>query len=314
MYEDELYDIFISNLEGLYGVFGEDMVYIYLKVRYLISKLEKKNSYDCDFELIRFLLSEINIPVGKKGEFVYKNKNILTQEIINILDNWKFRASLCFSGEDINTHIDTLFTEVIKKTNPVAKKEAMGDYYYIYLKYYALKELRRTLEAYSGHSKMINGISYPTSHNEFKRSLEDELEGLVAGEELVTSNVNLVTEEQVEDYLIRNIDKLEKGMKFLDRQVVIEEGRIDILAEDEEGTKVILEIKINEDKNIIWQSKYYPKMFKEKYNLDKVRMITLCPSYSSKIKTLLSSEIEAIRYKLRIEKRKIVDIYFFKTL
>jgi RecB family endonuclease NucS len=53
----------------------------------------------------------------------------------------------------------------------------------------------------------------------------------------------------VEEHLIRNLEALEKGLRFVSRQEVTEVGRIDILAEDASGRRVVIELKVGEAKD-----------------------------------------------------------------
>lgn len=44
-------------------------------------------------------------------------------------------------------------------------------------------------------------------------------------------------------------------MNFIDRQYKVENGIIDIIAKDKNGTKCIIELKVVEDdKSLVWQS------------------------------------------------------------
>lgn len=61
------------------------------------------------------------------------------------------------------------------------------------------------------------------------------------------------------------------------------------LARDKKGNLCILEIKINEDKSIVWQALYYPGEIKAKHNTDYVRMLTIAPKYSNHIMKSLSN-------------------------
>jgi RecB family endonuclease NucS len=49
-------------------------------------------------------------------------------------------------------------------------------------------------------------------------------------EQLIETSISL--ERDVEEHLIRNLETLEKGLRFIERQVVIDVGRVDILAQD----------------------------------------------------------------------------------
>jgi hypothetical protein len=66
-------------------------------------------------------------------------------------------------------------------------------------------------------------------------------------EELVETSISL--ERDVETHLVRNLDAIEKGLRFIDRQVNIEVGRVDILAEDATGRRVVIELKVGQAKD-----------------------------------------------------------------
>lgn len=65
--------------------------------------------------------------------------------------------------------------------------------------------------------------------------------------ELVETTVSL--ERDIENHLIKNLDSLEPGLKYVSRQYCVDVGRVDILAEDKNGVMVIIEIKIGEAKD-----------------------------------------------------------------
>jgi RecB family endonuclease NucS len=88
-----------------------------------------------------------------------------------------------------------------------------------------------------------------------------------------------VSEDDVETLIVNNIELVEEGMKFLDKQVEITGGRIDILARDRKGKLCVIEVKIrSEDRELIYQCAYYPTQFKFP-----VRMIAICPEYDPRI-------------------------------
>jgi hypothetical protein len=98
------------------------------------------------------------------------------------------------------------------------------------------------------------------------------------------SHPNFV-EKDLERLLVRNLDVLESGLKLIKNQYEIQNGFIDILAEDENGVKCIIELKIDSGcKDIVFQSAYYPTQFDEP-----VRMITISPGYKDKIHSALKN-------------------------
>ena len=77
---------------------------------------------------------------------------------------------------------------------------------------------------------------------------------------------------------------------------------------------MIVELKISNDKHLIWQSLYYPLSIRKQLKQSDVRMITVCPSYPNYIKEPLSliPGVEMFQYKALLSNRKIDKIELFK--
>ncbi len=75
----------------------------------------------------------------------------------------------------------------------------------------------------------------------------DELNSSDTIEQLVEASISF--ERDVEEHLIRNLSSVEKGLVFVDRQVRIDVGRVDILAKDANGRRVVIELKVGEAKD-----------------------------------------------------------------
>lgn len=63
-------------------------------------------------------------------------------------------------------------------------------------------------------------------------------------EDLIETSLSF--ERDVEEHLIRNLGVLEQGLRFVSRQAIIDVGRVDILAEDAQGRRVVIELKVGE--------------------------------------------------------------------
>lgn len=88
--------------------------------------------------------------------------------------------------------------------------------------------------------------------NTWDPSIENDAEDIEAAdeaniEELVETSISL--ERDVETHLVRSLDSIEKGLRFVDRQVSIDVGRVDILAEDSNGRRVVIELKVGTAKD-----------------------------------------------------------------
>jgi hypothetical protein len=92
-------------------------------------------------------------------------------------------------------------------------------------------------------------------------------------------------ENELEDILIKYINKIEDGMEFIARQHRVNGSAIDILARDKNNKLCVIELKVvSNAKDLIWQTAYYPTLFEED-----IRMIVIAPDYSAKVYNALTS-------------------------
>ena len=73
---------------------------------------------------------------------------------------------------------------------------------------------------------------------------DDEVADVTA---LVETSISL--ERDIEDHLVNNLDAIERGLTLVGRQFTTDVGRVDILAQDAAGTRVVIEIKVGEAKD-----------------------------------------------------------------
>jgi Holliday junction resolvase-like predicted endonuclease len=144
------------------------------------------------------------------------------------------------------------------------------------------------------HMKLIkqnNEFSYLTDKKNFEGDNVYKEEDYTPPKRKVYNTKNL--ELKLEKQLVKQIESIENGMKYINRQVEIKDGRIDILARDKNNTLCIIELKVvSNEERLIFQCVYYPTQFNEK-----TRMITIAPAYDNKISTALNSlGVEMKRY------------------
>ena len=65
--------------------------------------------------------------------------------------------------------------------------------------------------------------------------------------ELAETSISL--ERDIEDHLVHHLDSIESGLRLVGRQISTDVGRIDILAEDRSGVRVVIEVKVGEAKD-----------------------------------------------------------------
>jgi len=278
-----------------YGCMNEGSLYPYFLLRYRIWKMAKeKDLYLEDMMYqVEFIMSELNIPL-KEGRFKYKGIEMLAgfsleNSIQNIMETWNFEQSIqtvttdkgiVFRKEE---YVEKEWKKIKRKAINRAKSFKNSSAYTYYLQYHALMELNRVFHTTPSTPTFIEGVDYPDDHHHLKRIMEEEVIPHIHYSEMVRTDTKTITERDLEKYLINHLGKIEHGLRYIGHQQTIPEGRIDLLAIDRNKTYVIIELKVSDDKELIWQAIYYPEMIKRKYNVYNVRMITLAPSYPSSI-------------------------------
>jgi vacuolar-type H+-ATPase subunit I/STV1 len=102
-------------------------------------------------------------------------------------------------------------------------------------------------------------------------------------EEFLNAPIKKIEERDVENFLIDHLELVEEGLSFIDHQVEVTNGVIDIIARDKTDTLCIIEVKNKKDaKDLVFQVNYYPTCFNEK-----LRMIVIAPEYSDRILQVL---------------------------
>jgi RecB family endonuclease NucS len=115
---------------------------------------------------------------------------------------------------------------------------------------------------------------------------------------------NDIKEKKLENIVINNLNKLEKGMKFVSSQYKVAGGIIDILARDKNDILCIIELKvISNCKDLVYQCLYYPTQFRER-----TRMIVLAPDINSQICSVLNKYENVEKYKYYIDKSNRIYI------
>lgn len=320
-YESELSDVLIKYLIEIYSV-DKSVVYDYFYLRFLIQYADKINQPFPLREnlLVRFLIRELNLPCDHhqfeyKGEIIYENV-AKENSLRNIVVNWHLRALMksVFTTKGIRLSFDEYIEKEWKCLCRYAQNKAksykrQASYFY-YFKYHALMLLNKQYSAQPKVPSRIEGITYPEYHHFFVRTLEEVYSAHLHSIERSTTDTHTITEQELEDYLIQHLSLIEDGLRYIDRQVWIKDGRIDVLAMDRESRYVILELKVAEDKELLWQCLYYPSAFQEKEKVKDVRMITIAPDYPKHILHPLKKikGIEMVQYTPYIKFGKIQSL------
>lgn len=327
-YESEFQYVLVKALHRLYDIKEESILYAYFQLRYRIWNWNQpQNSYLNDTrKQIEFLLKELNLP-NEEGRIRYKEEWILMgfsleNSLQNIIDNWNFEHSLKTVTNEkgislsMEEYLDTEMKKIRRKATNKAKPFKSTTTYHHYLRKYALDVLNHVFQATALIPSNIPHVYYPDTHNSFVRTMEEQANMYIHSEELSRTDTKTIEEKDVEEYLRYRLEKVEEGLRYIDHQYSIPDARIDILARDKENTYVILELKVADDKSLVWQSMYYPEALKEKLSLKNqpIRMITLSPSYSPSLLSTLKqlSHVEIMTFTPYVERGVITNMVIQK--
>lgn len=307
----DLEPIITDNLKKIYGLSRENINYLYRYLCIRTSVFHNKRKVTSR-DLFRFVVEELNLTIFNEEEdmpsyFSYEGEKYSTFEVSSdFIDNLFFRAEI--EGDiDYREDLENVFKEGYRK----AYKFRGLPSYKSHLMLLRLEALNEMYGADPIYSEGIEGFGNDINHNPFKRSLEERLNvELDSSNHSESNTTSYITEEDLEDYLVENIELIEDGLKFIRRQVDVPGGFIDILAKDSNGNFCVIEIKTNEDKSIIWQTLHYPKEIKNMYNSKNVRMMTIVPNYSKPIHDVLKSigNVETFDYDIKVVSGNIANL------
>jgi len=311
------YDLSIILTEELYNLYSlsdefgfMNILYKYLYIRCGLAINNKKPT---NKDLINFVLEELNIETFQKENNLSTPVIIYNDEEYGVLkigedfvENLEFRAN--FEGDmNLNEIMYKIYKIGYRKSTKYRELREYKDY----IKYNRLMILNEMFGITPKYSDGVDGFKTSLAHNPYKRSLEESLEAILSSSKSLGSNTTThITEEQLEDYLVNNIELIEDDLVFLRRQVEIPGGIVDIIAKDKDDNICIIEIKINEDKGIVWQAMHYPKEISKKYWQKEIRMITIAPSYSEYILGALKdiNNIETLVYNIKVSMGNIDNL------
>lgn len=325
-YESVLSDLFLLNLMKKYNIEQEDVCIRYFTLRFLVATYNIEiNEFNKYRKISKFLLDELNIPIYKNDYIIYKSVKIpimysISHSIENIIVGWEFRTTLFnIFDEKGNSYNFTKYIDMENKQlrrygENKAKQYKNTSHYISFVKKHGLDLLNKKYAVAVNYIDQLENFSYPENHNPFQRNLEEIYEMDIHSVKLLETNTRAISESDLESYLIKNLDILESGLRYLESQVVIDNGRIDILAKDKNNCYVIIELKVREDKELVWQSIYYPIQFKKQKGIDIVRMITVAPEYPNHIYLPLKQidGLEMIMYTPLVELGNIKNINICK--
>lgn len=160
-----------------------------------------------------------------------------------------------------------------------------------------------------GKRRIARYEKYYQQWKESSDDIEDAAEAN-ADEELAGDADAFAYETDLRDYLAKNLSVLEPGMTLWsvpDGQNAVEfavddnHRRIDILAKDERGVPVVIELKVNRGhEKVIGQALYYRECIKSKLNMSKARIVIVAREISQELRVASKgiSDIALCEYRI----------------
>ena len=316
-YECEFRDFLMEQLQKKFNIYDETNLLLYLFLRYDCIN-SKKNATQSDF--MQFVLHQLFIMSDGNSvsydnidfTFSYAQENSLR----NIFDEWEyilFHASATdLNGNPRNTTVEKqkILDDIKLAASKKIQKYRNSIYKQEILKYFKLQRLNETFKI------QIQEVPDFILIKQIDIRLTDEecLERYLHAEQFNTTNTKIITESSLRDYLFNHLDLIEAGLIPIGKEVATEEGRIDILAKDKHGNYVIIELKTEIDKRLVWQCLYYPEVLHYEYPVQSsVRVIAVCPEYPDYLLTVLKRlpQVELFQYQLHSTCKKIENIKIF---
>lgn len=304
--EYNFYPLIEDKLKELYGLPDENTNYLmkYLRIRTAIH-LNRKNVKDKD--IFKFIIEELGFPILNDGIFNYIKFEGQEYKIIHlsedVMEQFNFRAE--FEGD---LEYKQIMHEIFQIGYRKAQKYKKSNNYPLHLEYERLMAANEEFGVHSSEIEPIEGFYYESKKTS-KKPLEETILKKINSNN-IDNSTSYISEEDLENYLSKRLDKIEKGLKIIGTQVPVGAGEIDIFAKDKNGQYCVIELKIKEDKKLIWQSIHYPLEVKKMFNCDSVRMIVIAPEFKKHIIDALTSSgnVEMFEYEIEVEDREIISL------
>ena len=293
-YDLELSQVFLDELKRMYKIHNDSETYKYFICRFLCQEILKFNKFKKDLlnilhnieykkSIIDYTLNELDL-ITNDDFILYKNTEISIygngdNSIINTLIEMDSNCVDLFNREDFFKEIVFIVTKALNSSKRKCSNKKECIHYKYYLIYYALTFLNKYFNIKHLEESNIdknNNISFIQVVPSLK--IEDRCSRYIDTMEDYSDSIK-ISEDTLEKYIYKNLDLIEEGLIPIKRQYSIRDGRLDILAKDKNGVFTIIELKIENDTNLIFQCIYYSNQLKLDKNVSNTRVITISPEY-----------------------------------
>lgn len=329
-YKNEISQVIVNKLSTIYNIKDKEDL-----LKYTILKFfgDKESLNYTEFSNIRdihpsntffnFICKEIGLmgsskSINFKGLFI--NKYGYYSSYISILEELEATCLDFLNTKRFYRELNDLYKELnsyaYEKSEPSLN---MGIHKYYYHNFYLEK-----LNILFGVNPSIKKITMPEFNEDlvYIIPIEFVLNNII---NKIESRFNYlyevkVSEFELENFLYKNLNLLDDGLKPLCRQFRVSNGRLDILAKNKDYKHIIIELKVEEDTDIIFQCKHYYDEISRIKNSKNIKVIVIAPKYNSsikkelkKLKNIIDIEIYTYNaYSKNLIDNKIIHINFCK--
>ena len=288
-YEDIVRDLLLENLKHTFDIDDEDVLMLYLITRYYCVHGKYTENID-PRDFMEFIVRELGIVSHREGIlFTYRTPITITyllkneNSLMNIYEEFMYRLKnitlMDRRGKAIkNIHVELkqAYSNIHKNAMTQFLKHKDSDKKESIKLLMHLQELNKFYQIANLKNPMVMEY-FEQEENLLVREIA--LERYLHAAKMNSNSFKDITEAQLRDFLFDRLELIEDGLSRIEKEYQLKEGRVDILAKDKNENIVIIELKIENDKRLIWQCLYYPEEVKKKYPKRNVRMMTIAPEY-----------------------------------
>lgn len=294
VYDLELSELMLSEFKSIYELNNNEDVFKYYICRFVCSEIYNFNDIKKDIDdilsdlkyrkkIIDFTLNELDILTNldfiKYNDVEIKKYESGSNSIVSCLNEFESICVDMFERKRIFNDINDILKKVYTKSKRKSVSKKKSSNYNHYLVYYAILELNSLFNI-----KEIKESSF-AKYIDFEQSMpcitiEEKCVRYIDSLDYEYDDALQIDEDVLERYLYKNLNLIEEGLVPIKRQYMIRDGRIDILAKDKEGIYTIIELKVENDTDLIFQCIHYTSQLKLEKKVSKVRIITISPEYT----------------------------------
>lgn len=320
-YESEFKDIMIDRLKTKFNINHTDVLLAYLKLRY--EAVFKSNPPFGTADFMLFLIKELYISYDKSGfdyadtkfSFSFFDENsliVIGEELDYELNDSDISIDLDGHKMPIDQFITMVYQKMLDFSARQMKKYKKSKHKANLQICFKIQELNRIFGVSINDFPPIPHVTQDYLMRD-QVNYEDRMEIYLFDEHFASKNAAFLSELDLRDYIFEHLYLIEEGLRPIEKEVDAGEGRIDILAKDKHGHFVVIELKTDVDKRLVWQCMYYPDVIQKRKG-GRVRTIAVCPDYPPYMLDVLKKldHVELYKFEATCTNKSIEDLVIEK--